>query len=288
MTSTTGYIGIALISLAISAFAIYMKRDAHKVSTYIVFYLFTASITWVGEFIVLGLFDSYAYKTGLFEDVWAQNLLGHLFLNASMFPAAAIVMVSFSLRYGYFAPAATIFVLIEYIFGKLGFYEQHWWRYYMSVINLTIFLLISQKWFAKMNHERCGLTRATVFYFFSFLLKHLPAPILLLLDKQHYQFDPIDNLVNNYYRSSIMVSFIYHLLFSVISTFFVCVLRKWYWTIMPFVLSAVIAIIFVRINILIIHDGWNLLFYILIQQMMLFVFVLFERHTLKPNKECPE
>lgn len=94
------YILLAIIGVGIVIFTVYMRKNIYKVSTLMVFYLFAAGGTWIGEFIVLGLFNSYAYKTGLFTDPWAQNLLGHLILNTTLYPAVAIVMVAYSLGYG--------------------------------------------------------------------------------------------------------------------------------------------------------------------------------------------
>lgn len=178
------YICLAIIGVGIAAYTIYKKRDIYKVSTLLVFYLFTASLTWIGEFTVLGLFNSYAYKTGLFVDPWAQNLLGHLLINTTLYPAAAIVMVAYSLRYGWMFSVAAFFTLLEYLFVNLRIYEQHWWRYYMTFIAVIIFLSIFHKWFARMNQRCYGLTRAITFFFVAMIIIHIPAPVLLLLGKQ--------------------------------------------------------------------------------------------------------
>lgn len=120
MGSLFWYICLPVISLGSAAFVIYRKRNIYKVSTLLVFYLFTASLTWIGEFIVLGLFDAYAYKTGVFVDKWAQNLFGHLLINTTLYPAAAIIMVCYSFRYGWIFSVATAFTLIEYLFVQIG------------------------------------------------------------------------------------------------------------------------------------------------------------------------
>lgn len=283
MSNVIWYICIAGISIGIAAYAIYRKRDIYKISTFIVFYLFAATITWIGEFIVLGLFNSYAYKTGVYQNPWAQNLLGHLFLNTSMFPAAATVMVAYSLKYGGIALAAVIFVLVEYIFVKLGLYEQHWWRYYMSFINVVAFMLIAKKWFAKMSQERYGLTRAITFFFIAFILIHVPSPILLLLGKQHYQLSFVNNLFGDFYLSSIIIAFTYHLVICCAFVYFVCVLKKWFWKIAPFIISLTVLTTFAKMNILIIDDGWKLIYTLLIQQICIAIFILIEKYTLKPD-----
>ncbi len=283
MSNVIWYASLAGISMGIAAYAIYMKRDKYQFSTYMVFYLFSATITWMGEFIVLGLFNSYAYKTGISQNPWAQNLLGHLLLNTSMFPAAATVMIAYSLKSGGIVLTTALFLLSEYIFDKLGLYEQHWWNYYMSFFNVIAFMLISRKWFSKMYKERRGLTRAVTYFFIAFICIHFPSPILLLAGKQHYKLSFIRNIFDDYYLSSVIFSFTYHLVLCLIFVYFVCILKKWYWKIVPFITCITILTIFKKMNILIIHDGWKFIYTILLQQISIAIFILIEKFTLKPD-----
>jgi hypothetical protein len=149
-------------------------------------------------------------------------------------------------------------------------------------------MLITKKWFSKMNKERYGLTRAIIFYFVAFLFIHLPSPILLLLGKQHYQLGLINNLIGDFYLSSTMISFIYHLVISGIFVFFVCILKKWYWKIAPFIISLTVLTTYAKMNILIIDDGWKFIYSLLIEQICIAIFILIEKYTLKSNKNCPE
>jgi len=271
------YIGLAIIGIVISAYTIYKKRETYKVSTFLVFYLYTASFTWICEFIVLGIFNSYSYKTGLFTDVWAQNLLGHLILNTTLYPAAAIVTVSQSRRYIWISFFAIFFTLIEYLFIQLGIYDQHWWRYYMTIITVVILISISSQWFDRINHGCSGLTRSITFYFVAMLLIHTPAPVLLLLGKQYYQI----NLTNNLYRSSIMAIFFYHLIEAFILVLFTCILKKWYWSLAPFIISIFAQIIFSKMGILIMKDSWSLTYTLLIYEIFIAIFIFTEKYTLK-------
>jgi hypothetical protein len=283
MTNLFWYICLAVIGVGSAAYTIYKKRDVYKVSTLLVFYLFTACFTWIGEFIVLGLFNSYAYKTGIFIDPWAQNLLGHLIINTSLYPSAAIIMVGYSLRYGWIFSVAIFFTLIEYLFVNLRIYEQHWWRYYMTFIAVVFFLVIFHKWFAIMNQKRYGLVRATTFFFVAMLIIHTPAPLLLLLGKQYYQIDLINNLLGNLYLSSIIIIFFYHLIEALLLVLFTCILKKWYWRVLPFIISIAVQIIFAKMNILIIKDDWSLFYTLFIYEIFIALYILIEKYTIKPD-----
>lgn len=275
------YIGLSVIGIVTAALTIYKKKNEYKVSTLIVFFLFTACITWIGEFIVLGLLDAYSYKTGIFEDKWAQNLFGHLLINTTLYPAIAIVMVAYSLRYGWMFFSAALFTLIEYMFVNLRIYEQHWWRYYMTFSAVIFFLVIFRKWFSKIIEKPFGMTRYVTFYFVAMLIIHIPAPILLLLDKQHYQLKLVNNLFGNLYLSSIIIVFFYHLIESFILVIFTCKLKQWYWSIVPIVTSIVAQSILVRMHILIIQETWSLFYTLALYEIFIVIYILVEKTTLK-------
>lgn len=283
MTNLFWYISLAVLSVAIAVYTIYIKINTYKVSTLIVYYLFSAGTAWVGEFIILGLFNSYAYKTGLFSDPWAQNLLGHLIINTTLYPAIVIVMVAYSLRYGWISLVTVFFISMEYLFIKLGIYEHHWWEYYMTAITIVVFLLISKYWFTKINKKRYGFTRAFTFYFVAMIIVHMPAPILLLLGKLYYKIGFIDNIFDNLYLSSTIIIFFYHLIESLLLVVFVCILKKWYWRIVPFLISILVQSTFAKVNILIFEDGWKLVYTLIIYDIFIAVFVLLEKYTLKPK-----
>lgn len=277
------YFCLALISVACAAYTIYMKRNIYKVSTLMVFYLFAAGTTWIGEFIVLGLFNSYEYKTGLFVNPWAENLLGYMILNTTVYPAVAIVTVAYGFRYVGITLVSALFVFLDYLFVKFGLYEHHWWKYYMTATVIAIFLTICMYWFTRINQKPYGLTRALTFYFVALLVIHTPSPILLLLGKQHYEISLINNWSGDFYLSSIIIIFSYHLVESFLLVLFTCILKRWYWKAAPFILSIVAQSTFAKMNILIFEDGWKLVYTLFIYEVFIAAFILLEKYTLIPD-----
>lgn len=283
MQNVLWYICLAIIGIVSAAYNIYSKRKIYKVSTLLVFYLATAGFAWICEFLVLGLFSSYSYRTGLIADPWAQNLLGHLILNTTLYPSAAIVVVTHSLWYVWIAIYATFFTIVEYLFIKLNLYEHQWWKNYMTTISTVIILLVDYKWFTKMNQKRYGLTRAITFYYVAMIVIHTPAPILLLLGKQYYKLSLVNNIFKNLYLSSIVIIFFYHLIESFLAVLFTCKLKKWYWKIAPFIISIVSQSIFAKLGILVIEDNWKLIYSLSIYEIFIAIFILIEKYTLKPR-----
>ncbi|WP_147534919.1 hypothetical protein [Bacillus marasmi] len=281
MPNLLWFICLAVIGIVTTACAIYIKRDVYKVSTLLVFFMFTASYTWIGEFVVLGLFDAYAYKTGIFDNIWAQNLLGHLILNTTLYPATAVVMVAFSLRYGWISFVAASFSLTEFVFVKLNLYEQHWWKYYMTPLVVFIFLSLTRKWFNKMEHGLSGATRSITFFFVALLIIHTPAPILLLMGKQFYQLNWLSDLVGDRYLTSIIIIFFYHLIEALILVLFICVLKKRFLWIFPVIISISVQYIFLKMDILVLKDGWEFVYTLFMYEAFITLFILVEKFTLK-------
>ena len=193
---------------------------------------------------------------------------------------AAILVAAFSLGYVWIFLITIFFLLAEYLFVILGIYEQHWWKYYMSAIIVVAFLVIAKKWFVKLNHTRHGFVRAATFYFVALIIIHIPHPLLLLLWKQNNNV----SLVNDIFRSSTLFVFVYHLIECFLLVLFVCVLKKWFWKLVPFVIAFVVQSTLAGINILVFHNGWRLLYTLMIYAICLGIFMLIEKFTLKADE----
>lgn len=247
---------LAAVGLATAAFTMYKRPDVARLSTFIVFYIFATSLTWLGEFIVLGFFDSYAYKPGLFADPWAENLSAHLILNSTLWPGIAVLVVAYSLGSGWMLLISLAFVLVETLFLKMGLYEHHWWKSYMTACSVFIYLVLARIWFAKMTQIRGRSSRATIFYFICLVIIHAPIPLLLLWQKQYYDVGLADNLI----RSSTIFILSYQMVEALFLVFFVCILSKWYWKLVPFLIAFGGQAALAAGNILIFQDNWNLLY----------------------------
>lgn len=283
MTNYIWYFCLAAVSFITALFVICKKRKTYPVSVMMIYYLFATGITWIGEFAVLGLFNSYEYRTGLYDSIWAQNLIGHLFLNTTMFPAAGLIIVTSSPSFLRTSFVAAVFVAVEYLFLKLGLYAQHWWQYYMSVINIFIFAAVSRKWFAKMVKPCKRGTRAVVFYFVAMVIIHFPGPFLLLYGRTRYTMEWIVQMVHDPYITSILILFFYHLLESLLVVLVACILKNPKWKLVPFFISAAVQTLFARMGIMIVDKGWKPVYTILIYFVFIAVFYLVEKNTLKAS-----
>lgn len=279
MSALFWYNCLAAIGVGIAASTIYKKKHLTSVSTWLVFYLFATSLPWLGEFAVLGLFNSYAYKPGVFDNPWAENIVGHLILNSTLWPGVAMLVVGYGLRSGGISLITAAFLLVEYLFLRAGIYEHHWWRYSMTAVTLVTYLMIAKKWFPMMNKNRHGLSRFITLYLAAVVIIHLPLPLLLLYGKQYYHVAYAEDM----YRSSTIFILFYHMAeaWVVMHCFF---LKKWFWKLVPYVISLGGQIFLASRNILIIQDDWRLIYSLLIYTGTLTICLLMERYTLRPVK----
>ncbi len=280
------YCVLGLIGLSVTGLTIYKKRDKHRGVIFLVFFFVSTSITWIGEFVVLGLFNSYAYITGIFTSPWAQNLLGHLILNSTFYPGTAILVAVYALGIGWISLITIFYLLMEYLFLKLGIYEHHWWKSYMTVICIFVYQLVTKSWFEKMHDMKSGFLRFITFYLVGFVLLHYPVPVLLLLGKEYYHV----NWVSDLYLASTLFIFTYQLAETVLLVFFVCVLEKWYWKIIPFGIAIIGQRILLNLKILVLCEGWNFLYTMTIYYLSITVFILIVKNFIasEVNNSYPE
>lgn len=150
----------------------------------------------------------------------------------------------------------------------------------MSVIIVFVFLTISKIWYTKLRNIRYGFSRTAIFYFVAFVIVHLPIPILLITGKQYYNA----GLAANVNRSSTLFIIAYQAVECMMLVFFVCVLKKWYWKLVPYIISFAGQSILAGTSILVFQDGWSLAGILFVYAMIYTVFIILDKYTLKPLK----
>ncbi|HEX3045389.1 MAG TPA: hypothetical protein VHY08_11590, partial [Bacillota bacterium] len=169
------------------------------------------------------------------------------------------------------------YIFIEYSFMKLGIYEQHWWNFYLTAIVVFLYQVVSKIWFIKMNRIRHGLPRYLTFFLVAFVLIHLPFPLLSIYEKQHY----LVGLFKNIYRSSAVFTLLYQLVESYLLVLFVCILKKWYWKLAPFIIAIMLESILAITHISVFRHGWNLCYTMVLHITSIAAFLLLEKYSLK-------
>lgn len=270
------YIALAAISIGIAIFIFIKKGEAAKL---IAFYLFATMVSYLGEVLVMVLFDSYAYKPGVFSENFKENIMGHMILNMTVWPTIAILVASFSLRFRWLIVISVIYMLLDVLFTSLEIYHHNWWRTWMTGIIALLFCNIMKDWYLKQEEYRYRVLRYVMFSMILWFIIFEPGALLLLAEKQINSVGFFENI----YRDSVTFAFIYTAGLSFISAYFICILKKWYWKLVPFFVCAIGDIILMQTGNLLFYGGWNIYYLLLTRTICLLLFIALEkRYSYKP------
>lgn len=155
------YYCVVAIGIIMLIFTMYKKRNFTDLFS---FFISVAGLGYLCEVVVLFVFNSYAYKPGVFRDPIAEDILGHLTCNGFFWGGTAIFVSAFSLNSIWIFLISIVYMLVEVLFIKLGGYEHHWWRLYMTGVGSFVFFIIAQKWFSKLRQGDNRLLMGFTFF----------------------------------------------------------------------------------------------------------------------------
>lgn len=226
---------------------------------------------FICEMVVLLFFNGYAYRPGLYADYYAENIFGHILPNATLWPATALLVVAYSLRYRWIALIAVVFTLLDVLFVHLGLYQHIWWKTWMTSVGIFGYCVLMQKWFIKLRSNRRGVLRFITFWFVLLVLLKLPVSILLLTGTQYTYVGWFVNL----YRDSGVFSVFYNAALSFFCIFFL--FKKRYWRLMPFLIYFICDALLLANGILFFQGGWNIYCLMLARIVSLMLFITLEK-----------
>lgn len=268
------YYGLIVIGAIITGYTVYRKGNAADLFTY---FLLTTAWTWIGEAIVLFVFNAYAYKPGLYADPFSENIIGHIIANSAIWASIAIWVMRFQPSYVRIGLIAVGFMLVEEVFLKAGVYTHHWWTTYMTGIVSFLFMIFIKKWYTILHETKRKSPRIIVFWTIAWVILQAPTSVLMLFDKMFYRV----NWVENIYRDSTLFSgFLFHVCMAFIVIFFMYVPKKRYWNIAPLLILVLADVILLNMDILIFYDDWKLIYLICIHAACLLFITLLEKFTL--------
>lgn len=268
---------LAVIGLAIAVFVVYKEKKYYKLIT---FFLFSAMVADLGEVLVLLILNGYSYKLSIFPDPVADNILAHLIMNNTLWPAVAVFIAAYSNRYRWIISISLIFISLDVLFVQLGVYQHNWWQSWMSGLAIFIYCIVLRFWYSKLEDNRF-LRFITFSCVFSILIL-LPSILLLLSGKEYYSIGISEDM----YKDSVLFSLLYYSVISPLCVFFICQLKSG-WKLIPFVLIVLGDFILMTLGILIFINGWNFYYLILVRIISVLIFLQLEnKYNYNPRLSC--
>jgi hypothetical protein len=142
MPNAVPYLILVFLS-AVTLIYIFLRTRAYIT---LVWFLSLSGMIYVFEFVILVLFDSYAYYPKLIDTPYLDNMFGALVSNFCAVPVTGITIITLRLRFYWFIAFALFFTGVEWLFIRLGIYEHHWWRLSYTFVFITFFFWISRFW----------------------------------------------------------------------------------------------------------------------------------------------
>jgi hypothetical protein len=268
------YYFVVAMGLGMIIFTMYKKRNFADLFS---FFLSVTALGYLCEVIVLFVFNSYAYKPGVFGDPTAENIFGHLLCNGFFWGGTALLVAAFSLRLFWILLISIAYMLVEVFFIQVGAYEHNWWKLYMTGTGAFIFFIVVKRWFFKLQESTHRFYRGFSFFMISWVIMQGTTVLLSLFQKQHY----IIGFVQNIYRDDILFSVPYQIFLSLIYVFFIFAHSKWYWKLSPLIINLLMDGIFLSMKILIFKGNWNFFYLAILRIIGFVIFILLEKYTLK-------
>ena len=267
------YYCVVAIGIALLIISMIKKRNFLDL---FLFFLAFSSLGYLCEVLVLFVLGSYQYKPGVFKDYIAEDILGHLVCNGFFWGGTAIFVAVFSLKAFWIFLISIGYMLVEVLFLKVGAYEHHWWKLYMTGAGAFVIFTTTKKWFQRLQKDNHKLLRKFTFFMTAWVLLQGASVLQDLFDKQHFRI----GFVQNTYQDSILFSVPYQLCLAIIYSLFVTAHKKWYYTIFPLVLNILFDSLFTYTHILHFYNGWNLFYLEAIRITGFFGYILLEKYTL--------
>lgn len=267
------YYLVVAIGLALLIYTMIKKRNFADLLS---FFLAIASFAYLCEVLVLFVFGSYQYKPGVFTDSVAENIFGHLLCNGFFWGGTAVFVAAFSLKSLWILLISIGYMLVEVFFLKIGAYEHHWWKLYITGAAAFVIFTVGKWWFSALQCKKNKFLRKFTFFMIAWGILQGSSVILSILDLQHFLL----GFVENKYLDDILSSVPYHLCIAVIYSALTSISNKWYYLILPLIINILMDNLFVFFNILNFYNGWNLLYFTFIRIIGFILFILLDKHTL--------
>lgn len=267
------YIIIALVSSTLLTITLFKTRDKKVVALY----TFLSGLTYIFEYIIFVLFNSYIYHPNVLKNAYFDSVLGSVASNAFSIPMTGAMIGA--LRIGWKGIAFIIFLILltEKWFLTIHAYEQSWWKISYTGVALIFLFIFAKNWYSKLQGNITVFIRFVSLYFTCILI-HASAVYVLVafFNLYHYRIGWFSNET----RDHVAFATAYILFLSLILTPLVAFKMKWVWRVIVIFLTVPINWLLVKQGILIMSDNWSLWHFLILRICILLFLIFFNKVVL--------
>jgi hypothetical protein len=149
-TNTIWYVLLGITS-AVAIVLIIRKPDYRKFN--IAFTFIVLGFVYTIESILLGLNGgAYSYYPMVSKDSFIDNVIGNHFSQVSIC-TTLVLLVIYKLRTIWYFGIAAIYYIIELIFLRLGIYEHHWYKTWITFVGIIALAFLFKELYYKLLHS---------------------------------------------------------------------------------------------------------------------------------------
>jgi len=255
-TNTIWYILLGVLTIVELVLAIVHAKNRQRA---IAFYLTITGIVLTFETIILFFMKAYVYYPMIiqnpprpFDNVLAGNLFSQFSVGAS-----ALLVVVLNFKSYWFFIFGVIYGIIEELFLALGIYQHNWYRTWMTVLGIPLFIWVVKKMYVKLLQ---GI-KPTYYYVYIFFALYTCNVITLIWGVfMLFRIQDFNTTLISDPEVSRLYGALGHFLLLSISIMLIYFLRlKWIWKALVILFLYAIYFIGYKLNLVLIKEGWFLL-----------------------------
>jgi hypothetical protein len=253
-SNTIWFLILGLITV-VQLFVLLKKTKNRK--QVIAFFFIISGFTFCIEAAICCFLKAYSYYPMLIpQSSIDDKLAGNLFSQYSL-TATALFFPVFKLNYYWFLILGGMYGIIEELFLKLGIYEHHWYRTWLTVIGLTFLFWLFNKMYHSTAIYRPSMRR---YLFMALGLYSIHMPIFFWIQILTGIVRPSTTFLADPMNSYALISLANLFLLSIVCMFVYYAKLKWFWKLL--ITLALYGVIYLAdtLNLLYIAEGWFLLF----------------------------
>ncbi|WP_156422754.1 hypothetical protein [Bacillus sp. FJAT-29937] len=179
LANSIWYFSLVFIGLIIFMFTYWNSNHFRKD---LAVYFFAAGLSFIGEFVVLILLNSYHYYPHVFKEKWTDDIFGSLISQGVIIPIVLMAIAAFRLKTKWVILIISLIAFIEELFLRLHIYEHNWWKTWYTIVLLLLAAYIMKWWRRKLNDPSTLIKFLTIYMLFTIIL-HTKTFLLLTVFK---------------------------------------------------------------------------------------------------------
>ncbi|WP_338470600.1 hypothetical protein R4Z10_17715 [Niallia sp. XMNu-256] len=251
MPNITWYLILTSGSVLLFIFTLWKSFIPRARTLYV--FLFTCGLSYIFEFVIKVLFNSYDYYPYIFNNKWYDSIFGAVVSQGIAVPTIAMCIVSFRLNVLWVIGFCLLLMGIEMLFLRLDIYVHHWWKTIYTGTFTFIGFYLARWWDGLMLNRKQWVDWVNIYLILVFISNTI-VYLLKTVAKSHlfhigvFQ-DPV--------RDSVFIEALFIFIHSIVVSFMIQRKWGWFWFIGMYLVDGIVVALYEKIGLVQFFGFWN-------------------------------